>query len=60
MKHEHESEPCPFCGWEESSLSDIGLDDGKLFQVGCDDCLAWGPEAESADEAWRLWNKRAA
>lgn len=48
---------CPFCKngkvllWHEGHLE-------KPWYVECMKCFARGPQAESEDEAFRLWNKR--
>lgn len=51
--------PCPFCGgepvlesWIDKKLS------GYWWHVFCDDCLAQGPDTQSAGEARDTWNRR--
>lgn len=54
-----ESKPCPFCGDEDTCLTDLSGIEHEVYVVGCVNCEAWGPEATSADDAWRFWNQRA-
>lgn len=50
-------EPCPFCG-------NTGVDDivvvGSRAWITCNNCRTLGPEAETREEAVKLWNKRTA
>ncbi len=49
--------PCPFCG----AMPEVD-DEGRyygLYYVRCLNCDARGPLGDDADEAIRLWNKRA-
>ena len=48
---------CPFCGWGKPFIFDTGDDP---FWVECPDCYAEGPTEDTADEAIKAWNTRAA
>lgn len=50
--------PCPFCGSVRVSVSQTGYQ--NMVAVGCENirCRAIGPDAESAELAIRLWDRR--
>ena len=59
--------PCPFCDDVEPVIAsreffDYEADDASLVRTGshwavaCTWCGARGPEGESEEEAWRLWD----
>lgn len=45
---------CPFCGSEETELSDNG---GNNYQVTCCECEAAGPVSRSKTDAKAQWNE---
>lgn len=49
-----ELKPCPFCGRDDH----LEVVPGGLSFVTCNACEACGPDAETGDEARRLWNVR--
>jgi Lar family restriction alleviation protein len=52
-----ESEPCPFCGYMNDK-SFTYAKSNKGVAVFCINCLAFGPVAETEEEAMVAWNKR--
>ena len=50
-----ELKDCPFCGHNEV----MTFDHGDCFAVGCLNCHAEGPSADTRDEATEKWNDRA-
>jgi len=56
-RSEAEAPACPWCG---ASFEDaLGMPENDVFYVVCQTCWGEGPQAGAADEAKKLWNRRA-
>lgn len=47
---------CSFCGWYYSDLIQRGGRGGGLYFIKCCGCNARGPEADTKEEASKLWD----
>lgn len=55
--------PCPFCGSNDLSETQVGESDEETFAIECNQCFAMGGyyggnESTSPDEAAQFWNTR--
>lgn len=48
---------CPFCNSDHVALENRA--DPPVYFFACGECDGWGPGAETAEEAERIWNDRA-
>ena len=49
---------CPFCGSEDTGLTNGALDGLDYYRVACHTCFTEGPLAETVKEAIKKWNTR--